>query len=81
MAPEAHARRADTAGAGGQGEKVVDCGVRIGVIGLESLGRVSGLFCQDRRSACSLTLVIFHSFPWSVPGTSYARGSGPVKSW
>lgn len=27
------------------------------------------------------TLVIFHSLPLSVPGTSYARGSGPVNSW
>lgn len=23
----------------------------------------------------------FQALPWSVPGTSYASASGPVKSW
>jgi hypothetical protein len=32
-------------------------------------------------SYASTVLVIFHSFPASVPGPSYARGSGPVNSW
>ena len=32
-------------------------------------------------SYASTVFVIFHSFPASVPGPSYARGSGPVNSW
>jgi hypothetical protein len=27
------------------------------------------------------TFATFHSFPASVPGPSYASGSGPVNSW
>lgn len=37
MAAQAHARGADAARAGGQGEEVIDCPARVLVVGLERL--------------------------------------------
>lgn len=84
VAAQTHACRADAAGAGGQTEEIVDRHARVFIVGLEGLFRAPASASSRKTwSRCepSLTLVTFHLFPWSVPGTSYARGSGPVKSW
>jgi hypothetical protein len=74
MPAEAHACCADAAGAGGQGEQVIDCFAGIFVVGLEGLRRrrgwVSRVVSEETGKKGGLALVIFHSLPLSVPGTS-----------
>jgi hypothetical protein len=36
---------------------------------------------MDVKEVYLRTFATFHSFPASVPGPSYASGSGPVNSW
>lgn len=83
MAAQAHARGADAARAGGQGEEVVDGPARVLVVRLERLfpACVSDVSFEKTVSESLRTFSILKRLPLSVSSTSYLRGSGPTKSW